>query len=248
MSLEIKQTHPPVNGCPITASNQKKDLPTQTNDQIFSISTSDISNLYDQPSPELSAKLSSQRLIATSSQDIAWEENQLNLFLKLQEKINQKKKEFEELVNGDNAWEEEKLDSERALFRMDRLLEIPKQSKLLQSLPEVFNDYVNDLLNNVLEHDSRLLNFILASTPIDDVEPLERKVLYWDPEPKNHGELITKLKESLPQWDGTGYLHYLLPGLPIVVKAKGLPKTDEKRYEGKPVTQRTEDLSDICIN
>lgn len=182
------------------------------------------------------------------SLSVSAQEHQEVLLRRLREKINTKKKEFEELANSDQAHEEEKPDLKRALSRMDRIIEIPEKSKLLQSQPEVFSEYVNDLLNYLLEHDARLLNFILACTPTEDADLIERKVLYWDPEPQSKEELITKLRESLPQWDSKGYLHYLLPGLPIVVKAKGLPTLYEKRYEEKPVSIRANDLSETDLN
>ena len=224
-----------------TTLSEKKDL--QDRDESTLTSTTDIQNLYPLPDPGLQAQFTSQRLLASSSQNIIWEQSQLNSFLKLQEKVNEKKKEFEELVNSENAYEEEKLDKERAFYRMDRLLELPK-SKHLQSLPEVFNEYVNDLINNVLENDARNLNFILATTPTKDTVSFESEVLEYGSAPKDLDELIAKTKGALPHWENIGNSHYFLPGLPIVVKTKGFTNFYEQIFEGDGIIQRTDHLTE----
>ena len=172
--------------------------------------------------PKLTSQQSYPSMIAAQT---CTEEYQLRLLTELEKRINEKKKEFVELVNSPEGFPEEKLDLDRALKRMDRLFELARDSKLLKNYPVVFQEYINDLTTNVLEKDARNLNFILACTPVifDSTEHFEAMVQKWEPVPANTAEYENKLREILPKWDTTSRFFYM-PGLPIVVKVDGIPE------------------------
>ena len=195
-----------------------QDEPSTETDQFLASTDASTNNFT-------ARNIQSQRALVeepiAQTDKIEWDETQLKLFTKLKEKVEEKKKEFEELTNSPNA-KEEKMDLERALRRMDRLLEIP-QSKLLRDHPEIFNEYT-DNINKLLECDARKLNLILACTTIPAADKLESAVVYGEPEPKNETELKEKLKESLPKLE-TDIDAFYLPGLPIAVHTKASNST-----------------------
>ena len=150
----------------------------------------------------------------------------------LEQKINRKKQEFEELASSQNATDGEKHDLQRALARIDRLIDIPKNSNLLKMFPKVFNSYVFDLIHNVLELDARNVNHLLACTPIgnNNAEEFDGFVQYNNTIPISNKDFEVKLAKSLPKWDNTNFFFYLSQ-LPIVVKGQGLPEYDRSKLK-----------------
>ena len=153
------------------------------------------------------------------------ERHQGEMLRMLEEKISKKKKEFEEMASGQDTTKGEKHDLQRALARMDRLLDIPKNSNLLKMFPNVFNTYVSDLIHNLLELDARTLNYALACTPVrnPNAEKFDGYIQHVNPIPTTNDEAEKKITEELPKWDNTNVFFYLNQ-LPIVIKGTGLPE------------------------
>ena len=183
----------------------------------------------------------------------------------LKTKIEEKKYQFQELVSGQNGLPEEKLDLERALKRMDKLLELPS-STLMAELHEgdenTFDIYFDDV-NKLLDLDPRKLNYILASTPI----PSEKDILiglcnHWsESEQVEEAQLKDLFLRLLPNWRiETNNFHvnkdnyFYLPGLPIVIQKTGLPESIKRRFpkdEGKTLStvdiERLNEVANLIV-
>ena len=179
-----------------------------------------------------------QRLVLS----VSVQEHQEKMLARLEEKINKKKEEFRTLALGEDGSVEERTDLERALLRIDWLLEIPKKSEILKKFPQAFNKYVTNLLENILENDARKLNFVLACSPLQEetAEEFDKVIMYiGDIAGTDDDKYIAKIEKCLPEWNSGNNCFYL-PGFPIVLSIGGLPGL----YKGKSGVVEKNNLPD----
>jgi len=150
------------------------------------------------------------------------EQIQEEFLIRLSKKIEEKKKEMTIFLDSAEASIEEKMDKDRAIARLDRLMEIPRDNgyfKYLRQHHQVFSEYVTYLLNEVLEASPRTLNYALANTP-NTASEFKTDVKY------DNRNNESKVRTSLPIYDLNGEYIYL-PKLPIVVEISKL--SDEQK-------------------
>ena len=225
MSMEIKSKTLSTKGNSITPPDAKNTDNVLTG-PIERVLTEKTSLTVDQRLNLQSA------LIKRLNLSVEVKRHQEKLLQALDQKIKEKKKEFEELIQHHSDIEGEKLDLNRALARMARLIEIPKNSSLLKIFPNTFNTYVSDLIQNVLGLDASNLNHVLACTPIgnDNAQEFDSFIQHAKTVPITNDEFETKILEALPKWDNTNFFFYPL-NLPIVVKGAGFSDFDRAKFK-----------------